>query len=132
MDNIKTAVESPAKPEALVAPMHTFEAFRIIEKLSKGINPLSDEPLTPKSLCLNDDIQRALQVAISALQARIKWIERQAKLPANAGKPWEIEEEESLNTGFDNGDSVDTLAERHQRTKGCITSRLIKMGKISA
>ncbi|WP_313597308.1 hypothetical protein [Psychrobacter sanguinis] len=132
MDNIKTAVESPDQPEALVAPMHTFEAFRIIEKLSKGINPLSDEPLTPKSLCLNDDIQRALQVAISALQARIKWIERQAKLPANAGKPWEIEEEESLNTGFDNGDSVDTLAERHQRTKGCITSRLIKMGKISA
>lgn len=109
MDNIKTAVESPDQPEALVAPMHTFEAFRIIEKLSKGINPLSDEPLTPKSLCLNDDIQRALQVAISALQARIKWIERQAKLPANAGKPWEIEEEESLNTGFDNGDSVDTL-----------------------
>lgn len=132
MDNIKIAVESPDQPEALVAPMHTFEAFRIIEKLSKGINPLSDEPLTPKSLCLNDDIQRALQVAISALQARIKWIERQAKLPANAGKPWEIEEEESLNTGFDNGDSVDTLAERHQRTKGCITSRLIKMGKISA
>ena len=132
MDNIKTAVESPDQPEALVAPMHTFEAFRIIEKLSKGINPLSDEPLTPKSLCLNDDIQRALQVAISALQARIKWIERQAKLPANAGKPWEIEEEESLNTGFDNGDSVDTLAERHQRTKGCITSRLIKIGKISA
>ena len=132
MDNIKTAVESPDQPEALVAPMHTFEAFRIIEKLSKGINPLSDEPSTPKSLCLNDDIQRALQVAISALQARIKWIERQAKLPANAGKPWGIEEEESLNTGFDNGDSVDTLAERHQRTKGCITSRLIKMGKISA
>ena len=132
MDNIKTAVESPDQPEALVAPMHTFEALRIIEKLSEGINPLSDEPLTPKSLCLNDDIQRALQVAISALQARIKWIERQAKLPANAGKPWEIEEEESLNTGFDNGDSVDTLAERHQRTKGCITSRLIKMGKISA
>ena len=132
MDNIKTAVESPDQPEALVAPMHTFEAFRIIEKLSKGINPLSDEPLTPKSLCLNDDIQRALQVAISALQARIKWIERQAKLPANAGKPWEIEEEESLNTGFDNGDSVDTLAERHQRTKGSIMSRLIKMGKISA
>ena len=132
MDNIKTAVESPDQPEALVAPMHTFEALRIIEKLGGGINPLSDEPLTPKSLCLNDDIQRALQVAISALQARIKWIERQAKLPANAGKPWEIEEEESLNTGFDNGDSVDTLAERHQRTKGSITSRLVKMGKISA
>ena len=132
MDNIKTAVESPAKPEVAVAPMHTFEAFRIIEKLSEGINPLSDEPLTPKSLCLNDDIQRALQVAIPALQARIRWIERQAQLPANAGKPWETEEEESLNTGFDNGDSVETLAERHQRTKGSITSRLVKMGKISA
>lgn len=132
MDNIKTAVESPDQPEALVAPMHTFEALRIIEKLGGGINPLSDEPLTPKSLCLNDDIQRALQVAILALQARIRWIERQSQLPANAGKPWKTEEEESLNTGFDNGDSVATLAERHQRTKGSITSRLVKMGKISA
>ena len=132
MDNIKTAVESPDQPEALVAPMHTFEALRIIEKLGGGINPLSDEPLTPKSLCLNDDIQRALQVAIPALQARIRWIERQAKLPTNAGKPWKTEEEESLNAGFDNGDSVATLAERHQRTKGSITSRLVKMGKISA
>lgn len=111
--------------------MHTFEASRIIEKLGEGINPLSDEPLTPKSLCLNDDIQRALQVAIPALQARIRWIERQSQLPANASKPWKTEEEENLNTGFDNGDSVDTLAERHQRTKGSITSRLVKMGKIS-
>ena len=132
MDDKKTAVELPAQPEAVVAPMHTFEAFRIIEKLSEGINPLSDEPLAPNSLCLNDDIQRALQAAIPALQARIRWIERQAQLPDNAGKPWKTEEEESLNTGFDNGDSVDILAERHQRTKGSITSRLIKMGKISA
>ena len=112
--------------------MHTFEALRIIEKLSTGINPLSDEPLAPKSLCLNQDIQKALQVTVPALQARMRWIERQAQLPANAGKSWKTEEEESLNTGFDNGDSVDILAERHQRTKGSITSRLVKMGKISA
>lgn len=54
--------------------MHTFEALRIIEKLSTGINPLSDEPLAPKSLCLNQDIQKALQVTVPALQARMRWI----------------------------------------------------------
>ncbi len=131
MDDKQTAVESSAQSNAAI-PMHTFEALNIIEKLSTGINPLSDEPLTPKSLCLDDDIQRALQVAIAALQARMRWIERQAQLPANAGKPWNTEEEDKLNTGFDNGDSVDILAERHQRTKGSITSRLVKLGKITA
>ena len=132
MDDKTTPAQSTAQPDAAVAPMHTFEALRIIEKLSEGINPLSDEPLTPKSLCLDDDIKRALQVTIPALQARIRWIERQAQLPANAGKPWNTEEEDSLNAGFDKGDNVDILAERHQRTKGSITSRLIKLGKISA
>ncbi len=132
MDDKKTPIDSPAQSEAAAPTMHTFEALRIIEKLSAGINPLSDEPLAPKSLCLNEDIQKALQVTVPALQARMRWIERQAQLPANAGKPWKTEEEESLNTGFDEGDSVDILAERHQRTKGSITSRLVKMGKISA
>ena len=50
MDDKTTPAELTAQPDAAVASMHTFEALSIIEKLSEGINPLSDEPLTPKSL----------------------------------------------------------------------------------
>lgn len=130
MDDLKDNTPSAAEPVA-AQPMQTFEAFRIIEQLSEGMNPLSEEALSADHLCLDNDIQRALQTSIVALEARLKWIQRQAKLPANAGKPWLSEEEASLTLGFDNGDDIDTLAERHQRTKGSITSRLIKIGKIS-
>ncbi|WP_296403319.1 hypothetical protein [Psychrobacter sp.] len=131
MDDIKQQVESTTSSR-VIPSMQTFEALQIIEKLSEGINPLSEEALAPSSLCLDSDIQRALQVAILALESRVKWIEKQALLPANAGKPWKTEEEISLTDSFDKGDSVDMLAERHQRTKGSITARLIKTGRISA
>lgn len=126
---IKTDLSNSSDSEPT---LRSSEALNIIEKLSEGINPLSDEPLAPNSTCLDEDIQQALQIAIPALQARIRWIERQAQLPDNAGKPWKTEEDDRLSSGFESGDSVDILADRHQRTKGSITSRLIKQGKISA
>lgn len=73
--------------ETLVA-MNNQEAMTIIQMLIDSINPLSDAPLSEDSLCLNSDIQRALQVTIPALESRIRYDERQAKLPANAGNPW--------------------------------------------
>ena len=71
-----------------LALMKTEEAMTIIQALTKDINPLSDEPLPDNSLCLNSDIQRALQATIPALESRIRYDECQAKLPANAGNPW--------------------------------------------
>jgi len=110
--------------------MNHQEAINIIQALIDGINPLSDEPLPSNSLCLNDDIQRALQAAIPALESKIKADIRKSNLPINAGKPWNSEEDQQLTDAFDNGDSIVTLVEYHQRTKGSITSRLGKLGKI--
>ncbi len=113
-----------------LASMNNQEAMTIIQALIDGINPLSDEPLPDNSLCLNSDIQRALQAAIPALESRIRYDARIAKLPANAGNPWTDEEDQQLMTAFDNGNSIATIVEQHQRTKGSITSRLIKLGKV--
>lgn len=131
MDDINNDTELATSSD-VTHPMQTFEALRIIKQLTEGTNPLSEEALPADHFCLDSDIHRALQASIPALESRLKWIQRQAQLPANAGKPWLSEEEESLTTGFDNGDDIDTLANRHQRTIGSITSRLIKIGKISA
>lgn len=110
--------------------MNHQEALNIIQTLVDGINPLSDEPLDDNSLCLNSDIQRALQAAIPALASKIEADIRKSKLPANAGKPWDDEEDKQLLAAFDDGDSIAALTERHQRTKGSITSRLLKFGKM--
>lgn len=131
MDEVNSSTEL-VTPSEETHPMQTFEALRIIQQLTEGTNPLSEEALPTDHFCLNSDIHRALQASIPALESRLKWIQRQAQLPANAGKPWLSEEEDSLTVGFDNGDDIDTLANRHQRTIGSITSRLIKIGKISA
>ncbi len=113
------------------APMNNQEAMNIIQALVNGINPLSDEPLPDNSLCLNSDIQRALQATIPALESRMRYDERKSKLPANAGLPWTDEEDQQLIAAFDEGNSIATLVDQHQRTKGSITSRLLKFGKIT-
>lgn len=45
---------------------------------------------------------------------------------SQVGKPWTREEAERLLTAFDGGTSIDELARFHGRTKGGITSRLLK------
>jgi hypothetical protein len=110
--------------------MANQEAIDIIEKLINGINPLSDEPLSSHSLCLNSDIQRAFQAAIPALESRIKANIRRSNLPANAGNPWHSAEDQQLVEAFDSGASIATIIESHQRSKGSITARLAKFGKI--
>ena len=114
-----------------LALMNNQEAINIIQALIDGINPLSDEPLSEHSLCLNSDIQRALQATIPALESRIRYDERRAKLPANAGQPWTAEEDAQLAEAFDKGDTVAQLVTQHQRTQGSINSRLLKLGKIT-
>lgn len=112
-------------------PMKDQEAINIIQTLIEGINPLSDEPLIAKHLCLESDIQRALQTAIPALENQIKVDNRKSRLPANAGNPWTNDEDQQLAEAFDKGDSIALLIETHQRTRGSINSRLLKLGKIT-
>lgn len=124
-DTINSTINS-----AINVTMNNQEALNIIQTLSDGLNPLSDEPLAENSLCLNSDIQRALQTAIPALESRIRSDLRRSKLPANAGKPWNDEEDQQLLAAFDEGSSIAALVEAHQRTKGSISSRLLKFGKM--
>jgi hypothetical protein len=83
---------------------------------------------------------RALFLAASALQQVAERGDKQPKtpkppkpakdLPANAGKPWDEAQEQQLAAAFKAGATVAELAERHQRTTGSITSRLVLLGLI--
>jgi hypothetical protein len=50
----------------------------------------------------------------------------------NAGRPWSAIDDVALATAFDSGTTIGALAVQMQRTRGAITARLVKLGKIEA
>lgn len=124
--------ENTSTATSTYIPMQTEEAINIIQMLIEGIHPLSDAPLDDNHLCRHSDIQRALQTAIFALESKIKTDKRRANLPANAGNPWSDEEDIRLADSFDQGNPIASLVEMHERTKGSISARLVKLGKITS
>jgi DNA helicase-2/ATP-dependent DNA helicase PcrA len=60
--------------------------------------------------------------------------DRQSKngaLPARHGHSWSAEEDERLRTMFLMGEAIAAMAGAHQRKRGAITSRLVKLGLIT-
>lgn len=112
--------------------MDNQEALDIIQALSEGVNPFSGEALAKESVCLNEAVNTALSTAVAALENQIKINTRRANQPAKAGAPWTTEEEQQLVAAFDNGNSITTIADQFERSKGSIKARLIRLGKIEA
>jgi len=52
--------------------------------------------------------------------------------PRKAGRPWSNDEDEALSVGFDAGETIGALAAKLERTRGAISARLVKLGKIEA
>jgi di/tripeptidase len=58
------------------------------------------------------------------------------KLPSSspklerAGQKWEIQEDKLLSERFESGMNISQLAEKHQRTKGAIIARLVRIDKL--
>ena len=108
------------------------EHLRILTALAEGVHPLTGQPLPDDSVYQHAKVLRALQSAISALRGK-----KSKKIPKarreglpQAGKPWSPMEIAQLVQGFDSGASIAQLAQKHQRTRGAIESRLVKLGKI--
>ena len=55
---------------------------------------------------------------------------RPAGGPRNAGRPWSNEDDDTLASGFDAGQTIGALATTLERTRGAISARLVKLGKI--
>jgi uncharacterized protein (UPF0254 family) len=111
--------------------MELSEAINIVRLLSEGIDPETGEVLEKENAFNNPQVVRALFVAVSALE-RVKKIEsRKSGLPRNSGKAWTDEEDKNLINAFDEGKNINELADIHIRTKGAISARLIRLGKIN-
>jgi len=52
--------------------------------------------------------------------------------PRNAGRSWSATDDDALVQAFDAGSTISSIAEGLGRTRGAITARLVKLGKIEA
>ena len=111
--------------------MKATEALEIIRSLADGVDPTSGEVYPDNSPYQKPMVIRALYTAAAILENAAKRERKQSNLPAHAGQPWSEREEAELVKAFDQGTSIVQLAESHQRTKYSITSRLVRLGKIS-
>lgn len=108
--------------------MDIDQAKELLQYMADGINPLTGEILPDTDLCNQPDIIRALHTAVAALEKAGK---PKPPFPENAGKPWSAEDDKTLSQMYDSGMSTKELAERFQRSRGAITSRLVRLGKMT-
>jgi hypothetical protein len=110
-------------------------AADVLRALANGTDPLTGGPLSDESALQRPDVIRALYAALDALgpgrdPARRRRTNAERSLPAAAGAAWTKEEADRLVAGFEAGRTIEEMAQEHQRTRGGIRSRLVKLGKI--
>ena len=112
--------------------MEKQAALHILQALAQGTDPHTGEAFPGTSPYQHPDTVRALFHAIEALSepapARMRPGSQCA--PANAGKPWNDDEDRTLAEGFDAGHAIAELATQHRRTRAAIQARLVRLGKI--
>jgi hypothetical protein len=110
--------------------MQTDVALPIIRALADGVNPVTGEAFPESSPYAEPRTLRALYAAIDAMQREVEREKKREQLPANFGKPWNKDEDDTLMREFDNGLGMSDMARRHERTQSSIRLRLEKLGKI--
>lgn len=110
--------------------MDKSNAIKIISALADGIDPINGEVLPSAHSFNHPDVIRALWIAKDVMNNEINKQRRKTTRPTNTGKPWSEEEERQLIEGFDTRMSIAALAQAHQRSRGAITSRLQRLGKL--
>ena len=110
--------------------MDKSKAIEILQLLADGMHPVTGEQLDKHHVINEPDVIRALNMALGALSLDDRPGRPQQNLPERVGRPWREDEDIALIEAFDEGIAINDLAIKHQRTRGAIRSRLIRLGKI--
>ena len=102
-----------------------------------GVDPSTGLMLAPDHPAQRPDTLRVVFAALALLSSpHAAAIEADGRAtpshagPRNAGRPWSGDDDASLTHGFDSGETIVALAKRYERTRGAITARLVKLGRI--
>src|SRR5438067_222669 len=113
--------------------MVTSDIIPILEALAAGVHPRTRE-MIEHDVLRDDDVSCALFTAAALLKqtsGNMPNAPVRRPQPAQAGAPWNSDEDTSLCFEYDEGLAIPEIARRHGRTTGAIRSRLAKLGKIA-
>ena len=112
--------------------MDAERALRIVSALADGCDPATGEITGRDHVLQQPDVVRALAAAVTALDRRTSTKEKEHEdgRPERVGQAWTPDEDEMLLSAFDRGTPVGKLAAEHERTRGAIQSRLVKLGRL--
>lgn len=111
--------------------MQEQRARKVLQALVQGVDPVTGEELPAATVLQQADVLRALLAGVAALEQVAARAQRRAQLPGKVGRPWTSEEESSLVTEFQSGQSLADMAARHQRTLRAIEARLERLGLLA-
>jgi hypothetical protein len=116
--------------------MERTQVVSILRSLAEGVDPTKNEPA--HQVFAQPDVIRALFIAaevVSEAESGAR-IERTGTVrsdrPLSAGLPWSDDEDARLGAEYDAHVVRSEIAALHGRTRGAITSRLVKLGKLDA
>lgn len=112
--------------------MNLTDAISIVEALAEGVDPLTGEALPDQSPYHKPSVIRALYTVAYHLRPSDDLSMSRVTSPANAGSPWTVAEDEQLVREFERRMSIPAIAVKHQRTRGAILARLVRLGKIAS
>ena len=107
-----------------------IETLAIIDALAEGVNPMTGEILPNHSPYNEPRVIRALFTVGSILRQQQGLSDSTRLSPTRAGKPWDAKEDEELTEEYKARLTFEAMVEKHQRTKGAIQSRLVRLGLI--
>jgi len=112
--------------------MERSQVITVLESLASGVDPTTG--VVSHEVFAAPNVIRALFVAADLLKRTPAPAATgtQKQQPPAAGARWTSDEDAVLAREFDQGTSIAEIASRHSRTRGAITSRLVKLGRIDA
>lgn len=120
--------------------MNFEQARNIIHELAGGTDPVSGKPIPENSPYNHPPVIRALFTLLQSVKNNAKprkTIEerkeenRRCGRPLNAGLPWDDESRQNVARQFNNGFSIDKMAQEFERTPGAIIAELKRQGVIT-
>ncbi len=106
-------------------------AKHVIQSLIHGNDPVTGEELPSDAVINRIEVNRALLVALTAIEEKAARAARRAQLPSGVGKPWSTAEEEALSAEFKRSESIEDIATKHRRTVRAIEARLELLGLLT-
>ena|SRR5579859_4399758 len=108
------------------------KAKHVLEALIHGNDPITGGDLAPDTVVNRIEVNRAMIVAVTAIEEVATRAARRAQRPSGVGRTWSRDEEETLSAEFKRDEPIEEIAKKHRRTIRAIETRLERMGFITS